>query len=191
MAVRVPMLDTWNQFVWLPSVAIPWAAMQVEQYGYCCGNAIDLCVVMPVMEFRVTDKEGAYLCVARTLIFEGSVLAYNTARDEAEWVPACGVTNDLSWMEERMAVALVNFVPCAPQEVDHIAELGTCHLLAWTDESSSEEEGEQMQEEEGEQMQEERDELEEDKGEEVEGWGQSNPKVPPSNKMHRQGEAKP
>ena len=57
---------------------------------------MDLGAVMPATEFRVTDKEGAYLCVAWGLIFEGSILAYNPARDEAEWVPACGVTNDLS-----------------------------------------------------------------------------------------------
>ena len=138
---------------------------------------------MPVTEFRVTDEEGAYLCMVRALIYEGSILAYNPTRDEAEWVPTHGVTNDLSWAEERMAVALVNFVPCAPQEVDHIAELGTCCLLAWTYDSSSEEEGEQMQEE--------GDEPEEDKGKEVEGRGESNPEVPPSDETCEQGEAKP
>ena len=62
MAVRIPMLNTWDQFVWLSSVAMPWAATGVEQYGYHHGNAIDLSTVMPVMEFRVTNKEGAYLC---------------------------------------------------------------------------------------------------------------------------------
>ena len=69
MAVRVPMLDAWDQFVWPPSVAMPRAATEVEQYGYCHGNAVDLGAVMPVMEFRVTNKEGAYLCVTRGLIF--------------------------------------------------------------------------------------------------------------------------
>ena len=96
MAVCVPMLNTWDQFVWPPSAAVPWAAMEVEQYGYHCGNATDLGPVMLAMEFRVTDKDGAYLCVAQALIFEGSILAYNPTRDEAEWVPTCGVTNDLS-----------------------------------------------------------------------------------------------
>ena len=102
---------------------------------------------MPAMEFRVTDEEGTYLCMARGLVFEGSILAYDPTRDEAEWVPTRGIANDLSWLEERMAVALVNFVPHACQEADRIAELGTCHLLAWTDESSSKDEGEEMQEE--------------------------------------------
>ena len=183
MAVHVPTLDAWDQFVWLLSVAVPWATTQVEQYGYRCGNAINLGAVMPATEFRVTDEEGAYLCMVRTLIFEGSVLAYNPTRDEAEWVPACGIANDLSWAEETMAVALANFVPCTPQEEDRLTELRTHHLLAWTDDSSSEEEGKQMQEE--------GDEPEEDEHEEVEGWGKSNPEAPPSDEMCRQGEAEP
>ena len=113
---------------------------QVEQYGYRRGNAIDLGAVMPVMEFRVTGKEGAYLCMVQALIFEGSILAYNPARDEAEWVPTHGVANDLSWVEEKMVVMLANFVPCIPQEVDRLAELGTHCLLGWTNDSSMEEE---------------------------------------------------
>ena len=84
MAVCIPTLNTWDHFLWLPSVAAPQAATQVEQYGYRCGNAINLGMVMPVMEFRVTDKEGVYLYTVRALIYEGSVLAYNPARDEAE-----------------------------------------------------------------------------------------------------------
>ena len=141
MAVHTPTLNTWDQFVWPPSAAIPWTAMQAEQYGYCCGNAIDLGAVMPVMKFRVTDEEGTYLCMAHGLVFEGSIVAYNPNRDEAEWVPTRGVVNDLSWVEERMVVALVNFVPHASQEVDRITELGTHCLLAWTDESSLEDQG--------------------------------------------------
>ena len=55
--------------------------MEVEQYGYHRGNALDLSPVMPVMKFRVTDEEGAYLCAAWALIFEGSILVYNPTRD--------------------------------------------------------------------------------------------------------------
>ena len=97
--VRVPTLDAWDQFVWPLSAAMPQAATEVEQYGYCCGNAVDLGAVVPAMEFRVTDEEGAYFCVVQSLIFEGSVLAYNAARDEVKWVPTHRVTNDLSWAE--------------------------------------------------------------------------------------------
>ena len=150
VAVCIPMLNAWDQFVWLPSTAMPQAAMEVEQYSYCHGNAIDLGPVMPVMQFRVTDEEGSYLCVAWALVFEGSVLAYNPARNEVEWVPTHGIINDLSWVEERSAVALANYVPCIPEEVDSIAELGAHHLVGWPDDSSSEEEDdEQMEEEDG------------------------------------------
>ena len=69
VAVCVPTLDTWDQFVWPPSVAMPWDTVEVEQYGYHRGNAMDLGLVMPVMDFRVTDKEGTYLCAARALVF--------------------------------------------------------------------------------------------------------------------------
>ena len=121
----MPTLDAWDQFVWPPSAAIPQTATQAEQYGYCHGNAVDLGTVMPAMKFRVTDEEGTYLCAARGLIFEGSILAYNPTRDEGECIPACRVANDLSWAEERMAVTLANFVPRAGQEADRIVELGT------------------------------------------------------------------
>ena len=83
-----------------------------------------------------------YLCAARALVFKGSVLAYNLARDEAEWVPTRSATNNLSWAE-KSAVALANFVPCVSQEVAHIAGLGTHHLMSWPDDSSEEEEEEE------------------------------------------------
>ena len=183
MAVHVPTLDAWDQFIWLPSAAIPRTTMQVEQCGYHRGNAIDLSAVMPATEFRVTDEEETYLCMVHTLIFEGSILAYDPARDEVEWVLTLGITNDLSWVEERMAVALANFVPHAPQEADCIMELRTRHLLAWTNDSSSEEEDKQMQEE--------GDEPKEDEHKEVEGWGKSNPEAPPGDETCGWGEAKP
>ena len=146
---------------------MPQVATEVEQYGYCRGNAVDLGAVMPATEFRVTDEEVAYLCVVWGLIFEGSVLAYNLARDKAEWVPTHGVTNDLSWAEERTAVMQVNFVPHIPQKADCIAELGASHLLGWADDSPSEEDNEQMQEEE--------DEPEGDEHEKAEEWKEEDP----------------
>ena len=84
VAVCVPSLDEWDQFVWLLGAAMPWATMEVEQYGYHHGQAIDLRPVMPATQFRVTDEVGTYLCVVLALVFEGSVLAYNPTRDEAE-----------------------------------------------------------------------------------------------------------
>ena len=124
LAVWVPSLDTWDQLVWPPTAAIPWALTEAELYGYCCGQAVDLSTVMPVAQFRVTDEAGTYLCIARALVFKGSVLAYNPAKNEAEWVPACGLTNDLTWAKERSTIALANYVLCIPDEVAQIARLG-------------------------------------------------------------------
>ena len=171
--------------------------MQAEQYGYCHGNAVDLGAVMPATEFRVTDEEETYLCAVSGLIFEGSILVYDPTRDEVEWVPTHRVANDLSWAEERMAVMLANFVPHAGQEADRIAGLRTCRL-AWTDDSSLEEEGEEMQEEDDMHKQaQEGDEhippplLEHNEHGEVEGEGELNPKAPPGDKTCGWGKAKP
>ena len=84
VAMHVPSLHAWDQFVWLPGVAMPRATMEVEQYSYHCGQAVDLSPIMPVTQFRVTDEAGTYLCAAWALVFEGSILVYNPTRDEAE-----------------------------------------------------------------------------------------------------------
>ena len=138
--MRVPNLNAWDQFIWPPAAAMPRALMEVEQYGYHCGQAVDLRPVMPATQFRVTDKVGTYLCVVRALVFEGSILAYNPARDEAEWAPMRGLTNDLTWAEEKSTMALANYVPCVSQEVACIARLGACQLTSWPADSSTSEE---------------------------------------------------
>ena len=124
LAIRVPSLDPWDQFVWPPAVAVPWALTQAEPYGCSRGQAIDLGPVMPAAQLRVMDEVGTYLCTAWALMFEGSILAYNPTRDEVEWVPTCGLTNDLTWAEERWVMALANYVLCVSQEVAQIAKLG-------------------------------------------------------------------
>ena len=179
VAVRVPSLNTWDQFVWPLGVAMPWATTDVEQYGYHRGQAMDLSPVMPTTQFRVTDKVGTYLCAVWALVFEGSVLVYNPARDEVEWVPTCCITNDLSWAEEKSAVVLVNFVPCVSQEAARIAGLRTRHLMSWPDDSSEEEE----EEEDG---QEEEDEQEEE--EEHKEQGEAGSKPPSGGTELEQGE---
>ena len=111
--------------------------------------AVDLRLVMAVAQLRVTDKAGTYLCEVWALVFEGSVLTYNPARDEVEWVPTHGLANDLTWAAERSAMALANYMPCAAQEAVWIARLGSCQLVSWPIESStSEEEGGEEEEEE-------------------------------------------
>ena len=84
------------------------------------------------------------MCTARALVFEGSILTYNPTLNEAEWVSACGLANDLSWAEERSAMALANYVLCASAEVTWIARLGAGRVVSCpsNDSSTSEEEEE-------------------------------------------------
>ena len=182
MAMHIPTLDIWDQFVWPPAVAMPRAATEVEQYGYHWGHAVDLSPVMPVSQFKVTDEAGTYLCAARALVFEGSVLAYNPTRDKAEWVPACGVImKDLSWTEEKSAVVLANYVPCISQEAACIAGLGTRCLMSWPDDSSSEEENDGQMEEEDNEGEEEEDPAD------MEEQGEVGPELPSGSKAPEQG----
>ena len=80
--------------------------------------------VMPAAQFWVTDKAGNYLCMARELAFEGSILANNLTHNEVEWVLAWGLANDLTPGEERSATALTNYVLQVTREVIQIARLG-------------------------------------------------------------------
>ena len=60
VVVRIPSLDTWDQFVWLLGGVMPQATTEVEQYGYHHSHTIDLSPVMPATQLRVTDEEGTY-----------------------------------------------------------------------------------------------------------------------------------
>ena len=92
---------------------------------------------MPGAQFRVTEEGGAYLCTVRALVFEGSILAYNPALNEAEWVPAHSQAHDLSWAEERSAMALANYVPCTPVEAAQITRLGAGRIVSCPGNDSS------------------------------------------------------
>ena len=52
-------------------------------------------------------------------------------------MPACDLANDLSWAEERSAVALANYVPCTPAEVAQIARLGDGRIVNCPSDDSS------------------------------------------------------
>ena len=168
---------------------LPRGATEVEQYGYRHGHAVDLGPVMLATQFRVTDEEGTYLCAVQALVFEGSILAYNPTRDKAEWVPARGITNDLSWAEERSAVPLANFVPRGPQEVARIARLRACCLMSWSDDSSSEEGDDgQAEEEDDDDGQAELEEGEQEDPMDMEEQGEANPKLSSGGVGLEQGE---
>ena len=128
-------------------MTVPLALTEAEPYGYCRSQAIDLRPVMLAVQLRVMDEVGTYLCAAWALVFEGSILAYNPTRDEAEWVPMSGLANDLTWAEERSTMALANYVPHVSQEAAWIARLRACRLVSWPANSSMSEEEEEEQEE--------------------------------------------
>ena len=124
LAIRIPSLEAWDQMVWPTMVAILCVPTKAESYGYCRGQVVGLGPVMPAAQFHVTEGRGTYLCTVRALVFEGSIFAYNPALNEARWVPVCSLASNLSWAEERSAVALANYVPCASAEAAEITRLG-------------------------------------------------------------------
>ena len=137
LAVCVPTLEAWDQMVWSTMAAIPRIPTEAESYSYCRGQAVDLSPVMLAVQFCVTEEGGTYLCTVRALVFEGSIPMYNPTLNEAEWVPAHGLTNDLSWAEERSAMALANYVPCTPVEATQIARLGAGPVISCPGDDSS------------------------------------------------------
>ena len=147
LAVRVPTLEAWDQMVWPTTVAISCVLTEAKSLGYCWGQAVDLSPVMPAAQFCITEEGGTYLCTMRALVFEGSILAYNPTLNEAIWVPVCGLANNLSWAEERSAVALANYVLHASVEVAWITRLGAGQVMSCPDDDSStiSMEGEELQ----------------------------------------------
>ena len=137
LAVRVPTREAWDQMVWPTTVAIPCVPTKAESNGYCWGQTVDLSSMMPATQLCVTEERGTYLCTARALVFEGSILTYNLALNEAKWVPMCGLANNLSWAEERSVVALANYVPCAQEEAKRIARIGTGQVMSCLGDDSS------------------------------------------------------
>ena len=59
------------------------------------------------------------------------------ALNEAKWVPVRGLANDLSWAEERSAVALANYVLCTSAEVAWITRLGAGRVISCPGDDSS------------------------------------------------------
>ena len=83
------------------------------------------------------QKKETYLCTARALVFKGSILTYNPALNEAKWIPPRGLANNLSWAEERSAVALANYIPHALKEAERIARLRVGRVVSCLGDNSS------------------------------------------------------
>ena len=137
LAVHVPTLKAWDQMVWPTTAVIPHTLTEAKLYGYCWGQVVDLGPMMLAAQFWVTEEGWAYLCTVRALVFKGSILTYNPALNEAEWVPAHSLANDLSWAEERSAMALANHVPHTPAEAARITRLGAGRVVSCLGNDSS------------------------------------------------------
>ena len=124
LAVHVPTREAWDQMVWPTRAAIPHVPTEVESCNYCLGQVVDLSPMMPAVQFSVTEERGTYLCTTRVLVFKGSILTYNPTLNEAEWEPMHGLADNVSWAEERSAVALANYILCTAAEAERIPRLG-------------------------------------------------------------------
>ena len=137
LAVGLPTSEAWDEMVWPTTVVTLRVPTEAESYGYCWSQVVDLGPMMLAPQFRVTNERGTYLCTVRVLVFNGSILAYNPTLNEAEWIPARGLANDLSWGKERLVVALANYVPHAPKEGKRIARLRAGRVVSCPDDDSS------------------------------------------------------
>ena len=77
---------------------------------------MELGLTMPPSLFHVSYPSGKFICFARGLIFEGSILAYDPSTNGVEWICMHGTTSDLSKAEEMLALALCNMVLQVPDE---------------------------------------------------------------------------
>ena len=127
----------WDELVWPSTAATLQVPTKAKPCGYCWGQAVDLGPVMLAAQFWVANEWGTYLCTTGALVFKGKMLAYNPALSEAEWIPARGLANDLSWGKERSAVSLANYILCMQREEKRIAGLGVSRVVSSLDDDMS------------------------------------------------------
>ena len=127
LAQHMPTRKTWDELVFPPPLAEPHTPRQSSHLGYILGHTMDLgSTLPPPLRFHITNPNGEFLCVARGLLFEGSVLTYDPATNGAEWIPVRGTVNDLSPMEDGCALELSNItIPDFPEDaplIDHFRQ---------------------------------------------------------------------
>ena len=106
-----PMRKAWDELVCPPPPAVSHSSCQSGYLGYIQGWVVELGHVLPSTRFHVSQLNGDFVCMARGLLFEGNVLAYDPTSNEAKWVPMQGMAEDLSQAEEASARELSNMVP--------------------------------------------------------------------------------
>ena len=116
LAMRQPSRKVWDELMWSPVSSVPRMQHQADYLSYIQGHVVELGPTMPPSWFCMSNQNGGFICIAWRLILEGHVLAYYPNTKEAEWIPVCGTTSDLSHVEEVSALALCNLVPHVPDE---------------------------------------------------------------------------
>ena len=105
------MRKAWDELVFPPPSAVPHTLHWSGHLGYIQEQVVELGPVLPSMWFCVSQPDRQFVCVARGLLFEGSMLAYDPTSKEAEWIPVWGMAGDLSQPEEASTRELSNMVP--------------------------------------------------------------------------------
>ena len=111
LAQCLPTRKAWDELVCLPPSAAPRTPCHSGHLGYIQGQVVELGSVLPSTWFHISQPNGDFVCMARGLLFEGNVLAYDPTRNEVEWILMLGVADDLSQAEEASARELSNMVP--------------------------------------------------------------------------------
>ena len=84
---------------------------QNKHVGHIQGHVMELGLTMSPSWFCISYPNREFICFARGLIFEGSILTYDSITNRVEWVPKSSTIFDLSQEEEMSALALCNMVP--------------------------------------------------------------------------------
>ena len=99
-AKHLPTRWAWDELVFLPPPAKPHMPRRSGHLGYIRGCLVELGWTLPSLQFYISQQDGEFVCMVRGLLFEGNVLAYDPATNEAEWIPVWGSASDLSPAEE-------------------------------------------------------------------------------------------
>ena len=108
VATRCPSPIAWDPFAFPLTDDMCW---REEALCYRPRKTLDVRVCMPGFKLMLQDDKGEYPYSGHALIFEGSMLVYDTQRDIAQWVPVRGMSGTLTMPELRAAHNLNNMVP--------------------------------------------------------------------------------
>ena len=116
----------WDELVFLPPPTKTRTPHRSGHLGYIRGRMVDLGWALPSLHFHISKQDGEFVCMARGLLFEGSVLAYDPTTKGTEWIPMWGSASDLLLVEEASTRELSNIMPHdlteVMQRMDHIGE---------------------------------------------------------------------